>query len=1197
MKVLLISIVISLGVSVTLTADDIYVDATQSGSGSSWSDAHAYLQDALAAANSGDTIHVAAGTYYPDDGGGQTEKDRNATFQLKSGVALYGGYPTGGGARDHTHHPTILSGDIGSSDAYHVVTGSGTDSTAILDGFSIRDGDSYYQSDAYGAGLYNDSGSPTIINCSFSGNLVADYGGAVYNKSSSATFTNCTFTGNRTKGYGGAVYNVLSSPSFINCTFSNNMANWRGGAVYNSSSSPSFISCAFAQNTTDSRGGAIYNSNSFPTIHKCSFIGNSSEEQGGAIYTSTSDPVITDCVFMKNTAEGSGGAIYILSESTVDPIISACLFSENTSVYYGGAISCHTDYLTVVDCHFRSNTSERSGGAIEAWYTVDLNRCHFYANQAANNGGAIECTEEMIVRNSLFFGNVADQGGALSGSHPRSSAANSTFSGNKARTSGGAIYGALTLNNCIIWNNQANESISSASASIDNYDGAQPSSFAYCLVANSGGSLSWDSSIGIDGGNNIDMDPGFRQGLDPSTAPSTLGDFQVTSSSPVIDAGNNPVATSKDLSGFPRSIDGDRDGSSTVDLGAYELPAVVYVDQSATGGSNDGSSWGDAYTDLQTALLTASPGSHVWVAAGTYYPDQGTGQVNDSQDATFILRNAIHLYGGFPPGGGDGTFVARDMGSHATILSGDIDQDGTLANNAYHVVTGSGTDATSQINGFTVTAGNAVGASPHHTGGGLYNDAGAPVILNCRFMGNAAAQSGGGMSNISATPAIANCLFSGNVSGVGGALYSEGDSALYEMINCTFTGNSAAADGGAIYSHGGARPNFINCILWNNMANGSSSSLQASVANSGAAPTFSHCVVANTRGSSNWDIDTGIDAGGNIDTDPLFVEAVDPATAPTSDGDLSLPSHSPAIDVGQSIDNFIAIDMHTDLASKPRIEKTIDLGAYESVTPLQLVVEDPNQNVLTNGATMNLSYLVHNEANLSTLTLKNLAYVFDLEVADVNSNHAEAVITSDSSLVVPPQSSDSLGITITPNQLGAYHAVITISNNDPDDNPFVIHLTGMVVSNVDDDDGDSLTNYEELAIHGTNPNLVDTDQDGANDGNEVQLAAAGLSFSNGTDDSDKLALLRAHADSINGLYVAENIHNLSLSRPVLRHDRDTGKLHLKTIVKSRSDDTAPWAVVPGIFTSFDAGPKETILEFTPADDQVKFYRFYWSETP
>ena len=138
----------ALAVSPAEAAGVIYVDASAigAGTGANWTDAYTKLQDALAAASSGDQIWVAAGVYYPDEGGGMTNDDRTATFTMINGVELYGGFAgteTSPGQRDWKANVTVLSGDleqndttdpngvvtdaanIAGSNAYHVVTGGG----------------------------------------------------------------------------------------------------------------------------------------------------------------------------------------------------------------------------------------------------------------------------------------------------------------------------------------------------------------------------------------------------------------------------------------------------------------------------------------------------------------------------------------------------------------------------------------------------------------------------------------------------------------------------------------------------------------------------------------------------------------------------------------------------------------------------------------------------------------------------------------------------------------------------------------------------------------------------------------------------------------------------------------------------------------------------------------------------------------
>ena len=68
---------------------------------------------------------------------------------------------------------------------------------------------------------------------------------------------------------------------------------------------------------------------------------------------------------------------------------------------------------------------------------------------------------------------------------------------------------------------------------------------------------------------------------------------------------------------------------------------IVYVDATASSVSANGCSWGTAFPKLQSALGIASTSDQIWVADGTYYPDEGTGQVNDDPNSTFLLRNGV----------------------------------------------------------------------------------------------------------------------------------------------------------------------------------------------------------------------------------------------------------------------------------------------------------------------------------------------------------------------------------------------------------------------------------------------------------------------------------------------------------------------------------------------------------------------------
>ncbi len=343
-------------------ATTFYVNyaATGLNNGTRWVNAFTSLQTALTAANPGDQIWAAKGTYKPAGPGGS----RSATFQLESGAALYGGF-TGGESdrdlRDPVNNVTILSGDLNGNDApvactqnspdcdsfgrlciggfciisnnnaensYHVVTGSGADVTAVLDGFIITAGNADGTFPDYnGGGMYNNSGSPTVTNCTFRGNRAASFAGAMLNNiNSSPTLTNCSFRGNSAFVGGAMVNNVNCNPTVTNCTFAANSAVDDGGGMLNAESSPTVTNCAFSGNLVIVDGGGMYNYNSSPSVTNCTFDGNSAGIGGGMYNVTSSAPPVTNCTFSRNSANGNGGGMYNDASS---PTATNCIFWKN----------------------------------------------------------------------------------------------------------------------------------------------------------------------------------------------------------------------------------------------------------------------------------------------------------------------------------------------------------------------------------------------------------------------------------------------------------------------------------------------------------------------------------------------------------------------------------------------------------------------------------------------------------------------------------------------------------------------------------------------------------------------------------------------------------------------------------------------------------------------------------------------------
>lgn len=290
----------------------IYVNlnATGNNDGSSWENAYTTLTAAINAANIGDEIWVAQGTYYPTEG-----NDREASFQLKNLVAIYGGFAgdeTSRDERDWVANETILSGNIGATEdatdnSYSVVINVQTSRETILDGFIITEGYDQGDFDGEGAGIDNyDNGNAILTNLIIKDNF-AQNGGGIYNNSS-PLLENVVFINNSADNNGGGFYNN-GEPELNNVRFENNSANNNGGGIFNYEDSViNLLNNIFINNIAENQGGGVYNDFfSSMTITNSLFINNISTE-GGGIYNNN-NLYVYNTTFYNNKSD-YGGAIY-----------------------------------------------------------------------------------------------------------------------------------------------------------------------------------------------------------------------------------------------------------------------------------------------------------------------------------------------------------------------------------------------------------------------------------------------------------------------------------------------------------------------------------------------------------------------------------------------------------------------------------------------------------------------------------------------------------------------------------------------------------------------------------------------------------------------------------------------------------------------------------------------------------------------
>jgi hypothetical protein len=384
-----------------LAAQVTYVDAsaTGSGDGSSWTDAHTDLQDALAEVTQGE-IWIAMGTYLPGVPG-----DREASFLLRSGVRVYGGFDgseSGLEQREPEANVTVLSGDIDQDDtygaglnwwqfnwtgsagnSYHVVTGTGADASAVLDGVTILAGVGADPAFRGGGGLLVQGGSPTLRHCTFQYNALG-YGSAAYLQDCTSTFQGC----------------VIKDGYTCNC----GSGGWTSGVIVAGSSDVTFIDSDFlnhyyVSSMSQGRGAALYiELGNRSTLLGCRFIGNQTGNfypigggtARGAGVNAMGDVVVDRCEFIDNFAH-AGAGLTVWNDAT----ITNSLFARNEAVphpngsgfedgdYGAGLLTLGsgTKPVEIVNCTFVDNTCEKGAGmALTAGLPATIRNSIVYDN-------------------------------------------------------------------------------------------------------------------------------------------------------------------------------------------------------------------------------------------------------------------------------------------------------------------------------------------------------------------------------------------------------------------------------------------------------------------------------------------------------------------------------------------------------------------------------------------------------------------------------------------------------------------------------------------------------------------------------------------------------------------------------------------------------------------------------------------------
>ncbi len=205
----------------------------------------------------------------------------------------------------------------------------------------------------------------------------------------------------------------------------------------------------------------------------------------------------------------SGGGLFDYNTGDESTYAGFCTFTGNYA-YRGGA-AWGKDQTQITCCIFEDNTAMYGGAVCIQGSSASgvISHCVFNGNSAGDAGGALDIESSgKIIGDTIFINNKAVVGGAVRTRYTSDMTfINCTFIRNNATSFGG---GAMTnhassdpsIINCIFDKNTAE-----GGSPVINNDTSTPT-FSYCCFTGCGGSgAGWDTSLGTDGGGNIDADP------------------------------------------------------------------------------------------------------------------------------------------------------------------------------------------------------------------------------------------------------------------------------------------------------------------------------------------------------------------------------------------------------------------------------------------------------------------------------------------------------------------------------------------------------------------------------------------------------------------------------------------------------------------------------------------------------------------